>query len=344
MKGVAGRATRCRYAIVKSIDGVILSRDAQIATILATGCSGFLGRHCLDELVRQGSCVHAVSRFKTGMSDEGVVWHALDLNSREAVRALMARLRPTHLLHLAWITTPELYRFAPENLDWLEASLALIRAFGEHGGRRLVGVGSSMEYDASDEPCSEDKTPIRPVTPYGRCKSALWMAAEACAQRYGFSAAWGRVFMPYGPGDPLQRLIPSLIAAFSAGRQINVTDGRQLRDFIYAPDVAALLVGLLESQDAAGAFNVGTGRGVTVRQVIELVADRYNARDLLCWGARVKREDEPLSLVADMSKVQRVLHWSASTTIEDGLERLMQTSQSTSPARSNRRTTGTCAS
>jgi nucleoside-diphosphate-sugar epimerase len=298
----------------------------------------------LDELVRQGFCVHAVSRSKAGSSDQGVVWHALDLNSGDAVRTLMATLRPTHLLHLAWITTPELYRFAPENLDWLEASLALIRAFGEHGGQRLVGVGSSAEYDASEIPCSEDRTPIRPVTPYGRCKSALWMAAEACAQRYGFSIAWGRVFAPYGPGDPLRRLIPSLIAAFSAGRQINVTDGRQIRDFIYAPDVASLLVRLLENQDAAGAFNVGTGRGVSVRQVIELVADRYNAHDLVHLGAQPKREDEPLFLVADMSKVRRVLDWSAPTAIEDGLERLIRTSQTSPPVRSNGRTTGTCAS
>jgi nucleoside-diphosphate-sugar epimerase len=321
-----------------------LSRDAQIGTVLGTGCSGFLGRHCLAELVQQGFSVHAVSRFKAGTTDEGVVWHTVDLNSEGAVRALMATLRPTHLLHLAWITTPELYRFAPENLDWLEASLALIRAFGEQGGQRVVGVGSATEYQASDEPCSEDKTPIRPVTPYGRCKSALWMAAEACAQRYGFSIAWGRVFVPYGPGDPIQRLIPSLIAAFGAGQRINVTDGRQIRDFIYAPDVAALLVRLLERQDATGAFNVGTGRGMSVRQVIELVADRYSAHDLVRLGARSSREDEPLSLVADMSKVQRVLDWSAPTSIEIGLERLMRTSVTSPPAWSNGRTAGSCAS
>jgi nucleoside-diphosphate-sugar epimerase len=339
-----GRAATCRDAIVMFMGGVILSRDAQIATVLVTGCSGFLGRHCLAELVRQGYCVHAVSRFKIDTADKGTVWHTVDLSSKDAVRQLIATLRPTHLLHLAWITTPELYRFAPENLDWLEASIALVRAFGEHGGQRLVGVGSATEYGASDAPCREDETPIRPVTPYGRCKSALWMATEACAQRYGFSAAWSRVFVPYGPGDPLQRLIPSLIAAFGAGQQISVTDGRQIRDFIYAPDVAALLVRLLQEQDATGAFNVGTGRGVSVRQVIELLADLYNARGLVRLGTRPQREDEPLSLVADMSKVRRVLDWSAPTSIEDGLERLTRTSATSPLARSNERTTGSCAS
>lgn len=123
-----------------------------------------------------------------------------------------------------------------------------------------------------------------------------------------------------------------------------MTDGRQIRDFIYAPDVAALLVRLLEKQDATGAFNVGTGRGVSVRQVIQLVADRYKAHDLVRLGARSKREDEPLSLVADMSKVQRVLQWSAPTSIENGLERLMRISATSLPAWSNGRATDSCAS
>ena len=76
------------------------------------------------------------------------------------------------------------------------------------------------------------------------------MATEAYAQRYGFSAAWGRVFLPYGPGDEPHRLIPSLLAALSAGTPINVTDGSQVRDFVYAADVADLLARLLPTPEA----------------------------------------------------------------------------------------------
>ncbi|HEX9407692.1 MAG TPA: NAD(P)-dependent oxidoreductase, partial [Thermoanaerobaculia bacterium] len=233
---------------------------------------------------------------------------------------------------------------APENLDWHDASLALVRAFAEHGGQRFVGVGSAMEYQASDGPCSEDQTSIRPLTLYGRCKSALWMAIEAYAQHYGFSAAWGRVFLPYGQGDPPQRLIPSLVAAFTAGQPIDVTEGSQVRDFIYAPDVADLLVNLLGAPAATGAFNVGTGRGVAVRQVMQWLADRFNAHDLIHLGARSRRKDEPLSLVADMGKVQRVLNWQAATTIESGLERLMSKADTSPPGWSIGRGAGSCAS
>jgi nucleoside-diphosphate-sugar epimerase len=276
--------------------------SAVTPNLLATGCSGFLGRHCVEVLVRNGFRVHAVSRNRCGHSPYGTIWHNSDLSVPGAAQDLIARLRPSHLLHLAWFTAPDRYRSAPENLDWLEASLALVKAFGEHDGERFVGVGSSAEYGLVSGPCVEDATPIRPISLYGKCKAAAWMIIQAYAERYGFSAAWARVFLPYGPGDVPQRLIPSLLAALSAGKPISVTDGRQVRDFVYAPDVADLLGRLLTKSDANGAYNVGTGRGVAVREVIQKVAEHLNARELVQFGAQTRRDDEPAALVADMAK------------------------------------------
>ena len=289
----------------------IVPNSTVTADVLATGCSGFLGRHCMEAMVRSGFRVHAVSRSRHHDSADGITWHNLDLQVPGAAESLIATLRPSHLLHLAWVTTPDRYRYATENLDWLESSLALVKAFGEHGGQRFVGVGSSAEYDVEAGPCREDATPIRPASLYGQCKAAVWMIIQACAQRYGFSAAWARVFLPYGPGDEPRRLIPSLLAALSAGKPISVTDGRQVRDFVYAPDVADLLVRLLAASDANGAYNVGTGRGVAVRQVIQRVADHLNARELVHFGTQARRDDEPAALVADMAKVERTLGWHA---------------------------------
>lgn len=342
-----GRAFSGKGANSDKVDIFIVPSRSETTTVLATGCSGFLGRHCLDVLVRHGFHVHAVSRTVRGVHPaDQIVWHNLDLQSRGPVERLIATLRPSHLLHLAWVTTPDVYRYAPENLDWLDASLALVRSFGEHGGQRFVGVGSSAEYGVAAGPCLEDDTPIRPVSVYGQCKAALWMATQACAQRYGFSAAWGRVFLPYGPGDEPHRLIPSLLAALTAGTPINVTDGSQVRDFVCVADVAELLVRLLMTPDATGAYNIGTGRGIVVRQVIEWVADHFSARELVHFGVRPRRDDEPPALVAGMAKVERVLGWRAPTSIESGLERLLPKLGTSSPASSRWRRggVGTCAS
>jgi nucleoside-diphosphate-sugar epimerase len=272
-----------------------------------------------------------MSRTRHGAATDGIIWHKLDLQSRAATEQLIATLRPSHLLHLAWVTAPDRYRHAAENLDWMEASLAVVKAFGEQGGRRFVGAGSCAEYGPTDHRCMEDTTPIGPTSLYGQCKAAFWMGTQAYARHYGFSAAWGRVFLPYGPGDEPRRLVPSLLAALSAGRAIDVTDGSQVRDFVYATDVADLLVRLLETPQATGAYNVGTGHGTTVRQVIERVARHFHALELVRFGARPGPTDEPPFLVADMAKVERVLGWRAATSIENGLEQLLPNAGTFSP-------------
>lgn len=289
--------------------------------VLLTGASGFIGRHCLRLLLAdERNEVHAVNR-QGGAAEAGerVRWHAVDLRDSSKATQLVADLRPSHVLHGAWIATPGVYGRSPENMDWLVSSLAMARAFGEGGGARFVGVGTSAEYLPHDAPCVEDTTPIQPATVYGKCKAACWLGLQAASQHHGFSAAWGRVFLPYGPGDAPQRLIPSLLATLRRGQPIETTHGRQLRDFIFAPDVADLLVRLLFA-DEPGAFNVGTGQATQVRWVIETLAERVHAAsDLLRFGAKEFPASEPMQLVADMEKVRRTLGWAPSTSIAAGL-------------------------
>jgi nucleoside-diphosphate-sugar epimerase len=295
--------------------------------VLVTGSSGFIGAHCLCRLLSEDCEIHAVNRAGQGENTARVTWHAGDLRETAQAVALIAKIRPTHLLHCAWVATPRVYGHSPENADWLQSSTALAFAFGAHGGVRFVGIGSSAEYDPGELPCVEDETPIRPAMIYGKCKAAFWLAVQAAAQHHGFSAAWGRVFLPYGPGDPAQRLVPAVLASLRAGKPVQTTHGAQKRDFIYAPDAADLLVRLLLSPET-GAFNVGTGHATTIRSVVEYLASRCGRPELLQFGAIQPPAEEPPVLVADTTKVHDRLGWSAPTSIYKGLDRVLN---STSP-------------
>jgi len=294
--------------------------------VLVTGASGFIGTHCLRRLALEVCEIHAVNRSGNGDPAAGVTWHAADLRDIGQLSPLIAKIRPSHLLHCAWIATPGLYAHSPENFTWLQSTVALADAFGGQGGARFVGIGSSAEYDPGDRPCVEDETPIRPATIYGKCKSAGWLATQAAAQQHGFSAAWGRLFLPYGPGDPPQRLIPSVLAALRDGKPVPTTHGRQQRDFIYAPEAADLLVRLLLSQED-GAFNIGTGRATTVRSVVEYLAARCGRPELPQFGTIELAPGEPAVLVADMNKVCRRLTWSPATDVQSGLAQVMRSAE-----------------
>lgn len=272
--------------------------------LLATGVTGFIGAHCLRQILDSGyDEVHAVSRSGQGPTAPKLTWHKADLRVAYDATQLIESIRPTHLFHAAWIATPGVYLTSPENVDWLQAGIAMVRAFAEHGGQRVVGVGTSAEYGPSDTPCEEDATPIAPTTVYGHSKVAFWHAVQAIAQSHKMRTAWGRVFLPYGPGDLPQRLIPSTLTALRARKQMPLSTGEQQRDFVYAPDAAKMLAGLLNSA-ATGAYNIGSGEPRSVRSVIESLADRLDARGLLQFGAMPARAWEPPLLVANMRKLE----------------------------------------
>lgn len=271
--------------------------------LLVTGGTGFIGTHCLRHALASGyDEIHAVSRGGNGLAAPKLTWHAADLRDAGAAVRLVETVRPTHLFHAAWIATPGVYLTSPENIDWLQATVAMARAFGEQGGRRFVGVGTSAEYAETDAPCDEDRTPLVPVSVYGYAKVATWHAIAAIAEAFKFEAAWGRLFLPYGPGDLPQRLIPATIAKLRAGEKMLLSSGTQQRDFVYAPDAATMLVGLLNS-NATGAYNIGSGEPRSVRSVVEAIAERLNARDLPQFGVAAPRAWEPPLLVANMRKL-----------------------------------------
>src|SRR6202035_1989630 len=136
-----------------------------MSRVLLTGSTGFIGRHTLAALVRGGHEVHAVAR-RRGPDTHGVRWHEADLLESADV---VEQIEPEILVHLAWYAEHRKFWSSVENLRWVEASLALLRAFARAGGRRAVLAGTCAEYGWSRELYSED-APLQPATLYGAAK------------------------------------------------------------------------------------------------------------------------------------------------------------------------------
>src|SRR5258708_30731413 len=94
--------------------------------VLVTGASGFLGRHSWPLLQARGYEVHAISSKATRDGVSEIRWHTADLLDRKQVQVVVGRIKPTHLLHLAWYTEPGKYWTATENLDWLRTGVSLL--------------------------------------------------------------------------------------------------------------------------------------------------------------------------------------------------------------------------
>lgn len=282
---------------------------------LVTGASGFIGRHTLGPLLEAGFEVHAVSRDPP--AHDGVRWHRRDLLDPTAGETLVRDLEPTHLLHLAWYAEPGLYWTAAENVDWLAASLRLLRAFAATG-RRAVTAGTCAEYDWSSGVCSERGTPLAPATLYGECKRSLSAVGERLAAKTGLSLAAGRVFFVYGPGEHPRRVVASVATSLLRGEEAPCTSGSQARDYLHVADVASAFVALLRS-DATGPVNIGSGEPLAVRRLLLRVGEAVGAPELIRFGELPDRPDEPPLIVADARRLVDEVGWKPHHTLRSGI-------------------------
>jgi nucleoside-diphosphate-sugar epimerase len=298
--------------------------------VLVTGLSGFIGRHALPELILRGFEVHAISSIERPDS-VAVHWHQADLLGKtNDVRSVVERIQPTHVLHLAWHTTPCSFWSSPENEQWQAASTELFQHCADSGVQRIVGAGSCAEYAWNETPCDERLTPLEPTSLYGQTKHATHTSLIQTSDEAGISAAWGRVFFMYGPGAHSNRMPGVVISALMNGEFANCSHGEQLRDFIHIRDAANALVSVLDSE-ITGPVNIASGDPVRIKDMVLTVADHFDARDRIRFGAVASNPNEPHEICANVERLRNELNWSPKFDLTSGIKDTVNWWQDTAP-------------
>lgn len=288
--------------------------------VLVTGARGFVGRHSLKTLLERGFEVHAIASKTLPIVNSDCTWHRANLLDQTSIKELVSQVKPTHLLHFAWCyTIPGQYWKSEDNFLWVQASLELLRQFGEQGGKRVVMGGTCAEYDWKYGYCSEFVTPRNPDTPYGICKKALQEIVSCYCETASLSSAWGRIFFPYGAYEYPNRLVSSVIVSLLKGEPACCSHGNQIRDFLYVQDVADAFVALLESE-VTGVLNIGSGQPVAIKDVVYKIADIIGGSDLVQLGAIPSPMKEAPLLVADVTRLSNEVGWLPKFNLQMGIE------------------------
>lgn len=291
--------------------------------ILLTGPTGFIGAAFTRLALSQGHHVaglalpaeaipdhlppHQNLRWLRGTLDSAP-WDEIDL------------FQPDVCIHTAWITTPGVYLESPDNYTFMESSLNFLRRGIQAGVRHVVSLGTCIEYQITDQPLSEAKTPVAPTTTYARCKNELRLKLEAETKPLGFSLCWARVFYPYGPREHPSRLCSSIISQLRKGETIRLKTPASSKDYIFIEDLADAILTTTEKR-FTGSLNLGTGIAVSVREIAQTLGEMLGRPELIQEVS--PPQVDPLGfVVADASRL-RALGWTPAHTMRQGLARLL---------------------
>jgi len=226
---------------------------------------------------------------------------------------------PAILVHAAWqIDAGTAYLHAASNLGDFHASMRLFQMAAQLGCRRIVGIGTCLEYEPCEVPARET-IPLRPKTLYAASKAALYFLGRAWAETVGVEFAWARLYYPFGPGERPHRLIPVVVNGLLAGKRVSTTAGRQRQSFLHVDDVGDAIAALALST-GRDAFNVAAAETTSVRDLVVSIAERLHGTARLDIGAVESRPDEPLVLSADVTRLTRELGWRPSRSLAEALD------------------------
>jgi UDP-glucose-4-epimerase GalE len=305
--------------------------------VLVIGGAGYIGSHAARTLRRRGHEVVIYDNLSTG--------HALLAGGFELVRAdvadvptLTAALRRVDsVMHFA------AHAYVGESVENprkyfrnnVEGGLVLLNACVDCGVRRIIFSSTCAVYGVpSKVPIPED-TPRQPVSPYGVSKLFFEQALEAYGRAYGLRFTALRYFNAAGADesgeigelhDPESHLIPSAMQAATGvrpaldvfGTDYPTPDGTCVRDYIHVNDLADAHVSALERLAGGAdsiAVNLGTGRGYSVKEVLNKI-EQVSGRKVPARMAP-RRPGDPPALVADPALAGKVLQWKATRSLDE---------------------------
>ena len=293
---------------------------------LVTGGAGFIGSHLVDALLSKGDDITVLDNFSTGRPEN--LSHVKDeIKLVEADLSFYGTWtkyfkgvdRVFHLAALADIVpsieNPDTYYQAN-----VTGTFNVMKACKKFNVGKVVYSASSSCYGIPDVVPTPESAEIRPQYPYALTKFLGEQIVLHWSHVYGIPSVSTRLFNVYGPRSRTSGTYGAVFGVFLA-QKLNkkpftvVGDGTQTRDFTYVEDVTSALLTASESNLKGEIINIGSDNTYSVNNVVELL------------GGEVvyipKRPGEPDCTWADISKVKKLLKWSPTVSIEQGIKNLL---------------------
>lgn len=299
-------------------------------TVMVTGGAGFLGSHLVEELRSRSDAVEIF----VPRSDE------YDLREREDIERALSDSGANVVIHLAATVggiganreNPGKYFY-----DNAVMGIELLEMARQFGVEKTTILGTICSYPKHTEvPFSEadlyDGYPEETNAPYGIAKKALLTQSWAYRKQYGFDSIYLMPVNLYGPRDDFDletsHVIPAIIRKCVEARERgddSITawgTGEPTREFLYVKDAAEGILDATERYDSSDPVNLGSGREITIRDLVEMIADLTGFEGEIEWDTS-KPDGQPRRRV-DATRAKERFGWEATTEFEEGLRETIE--------------------
>ncbi|MBD1152957.1 NAD(P)-dependent oxidoreductase [Pelagibacterales bacterium SAG-MED22] len=265
-------------------------------TVLVTGSTGFVGRQVISNLLDKKVQVRSIVRkgkesFFNDKNSKIQLVETKDLFEESTEWWKEQCKNIDTVIHIAWYAEPGKYLESAKNTDCLKGSLNLAKGAQQAGVRRFVGIGTCFEYELDVGDLSIN-TPLKPTTAYSIAKTELYKYLSQLLPSQSIEFCWCRLFYLYGDGEDERRLVPYLHKQLSNGLIAELSNGKQIRDFLDVSE-AGRIIADVSMGGQQGPLNICSGIPISIRQLAEKIADKYGRRDLLKFGARAENIVDP---------------------------------------------------
>jgi len=300
-----------------------MAMNAQNKQALVTGGAGAIGINLVSRLIKEGFNVTVFSLpapdlFRLKNIGKKVEIVTGDITHGEQVKAVISRLKPHYVFHLASTT------MAVTPVKHIEVNaigtINLLEALRETGVDRFIYTGSAAVYGSGNQ--VKENAKFLPDSVFGAAKASTSIIVETYARVYKIPTVELRFFLPYGPWEHPNRLIPHIILSALSGKELPLTAGKQERDPTYIEDVIdAFMLSIKKPVPPGSIFNIGSGKAVTVRKIVEQTLALMGNSVKPKFGAVPTRENEIMKMSGDIKAAAKGLGWKPKHTLEEGLQK-----------------------
>ncbi|HLF67955.1 MAG TPA: NAD(P)-dependent oxidoreductase [Gaiellaceae bacterium] len=296
--------------------------------VLVSGGAGFIGSHLVERLVAAGdrvSVIDDLSRGRRAWIHPEADLHELDLGDVEATGRRVRRIAPDVVVHLAAMHFIPSVDDAPEVARKVnvEGTRNLLAALASSPPRLLLFASTAAVYPDRSGPIAES-CPPDPVDLYGETKLEGERLVTDFGARTGARCIVARIFNVVGRRETNPHVVAELVAQLRSGRRpVRLGNLASRRDYTDVLDVSDALHRLLSGPDGADVFNVGSGRSVSVSDLVELCERILGGPlDVEVDPDRLRAEDRA-ELVADSRLLRETTGWDAERSLESTLADLL---------------------